>query len=494
MPLNVRRFGTSCLVILVLGLGVMAQAITASNDEMKQRLARARAFVAVRSYTAAAFELDKIRKESADAAIQNIATVLLTNVYLEQGDHKKAQELLIDTFNKAKAVNSTAAYNAYLTCAGQVAKTARGQVERYRLLGMNVSDPSLPNEVNAEIDKMRATLELIVDHAKELGEARKRTSESMALLEETTNVRGAIARDAYDSTRWKNEVADARERLSAAQSTVVEVDENNSKSFSSELIVSAAAAPSQPPQQVRTNEPPRTAGNAAPPTSANTPASGQTTPANSSPVFTNVAINRSDLSGVKDLPKPVMGDLSPAPQPPTQIVAKNEPKVEAPKTEPKKDQPKPVEPPAQIVAQEETAKELPKTADPGVGDSGEKTSGAGAKTPETKGETNGETNVAATPELPANVLVSVGSLMDFATRKVQPTYPSMARTMRQVGLVTVNVVIDEQGEVAEVRNANGPELLKRAALDVVKKWKFRPFSRDGQPVKASGYLSFNFTL
>ncbi|MBK9765808.1 MAG: hypothetical protein IPP63_01605 [Chloracidobacterium sp.] len=28
----------------------------------------------------------------------------------------------------------------------------------------------------------------------------------------------------------------------------------------------------------------------------------------------------------------------------------------------------------------------------------------------------------------------------------------------------------------------------------MRKWKFKPFVRDGQPVRATGYVNFNFAL
>jgi protein TonB len=90
--------------------------------------------------------------------------------------------------------------------------------------------------------------------------------------------------------------------------------------------------------------------------------------------------------------------------------------------------------------------------------------------------------------------VNVGSLLGYATEKVAPAYPSAARSMRAAGVVKVEVVLDENGEVAEVKNATGPSLLVAAAKDAIHKWKFRPVTRDGQAVRAEGYVNFNFTL
>ena len=61
-------------------------------------------------------------------------------------------------------------------------------------------------------------------------------------------------------------------------------------------------------------------------------------------------------------------------------------------------------------------------------------------------------------------------------------------------MVTVTVLVDEQGNVADIQNVTGPGLLQSAAKDAIRKWHFKPFIRDGQPVKAVGYVSFNFTL
>ena len=90
--------------------------------------------------------------------------------------------------------------------------------------------------------------------------------------------------------------------------------------------------------------------------------------------------------------------------------------------------------------------------------------------------------------------IEVGSLVGYATQKSNPVYPLVAKNMRMTGVVKVDLVIDENGLVAEVQNLSGPAMLQRAATDAVKKWKFKPFTRDGQAIKATGFVSFNFSL
>ena len=90
--------------------------------------------------------------------------------------------------------------------------------------------------------------------------------------------------------------------------------------------------------------------------------------------------------------------------------------------------------------------------------------------------------------------MDVGSLVAYATVRSAPVYPPAARTMRASGVVKVELTINEAGDVDEVQKMSGPSLLQTAARDAVRKWKFKPFVRDGQPVKAVGFVNFNFSL
>jgi TonB family protein len=93
-----------------------------------------------------------------------------------------------------------------------------------------------------------------------------------------------------------------------------------------------------------------------------------------------------------------------------------------------------------------------------------------------------------------NAPVAVGSLMSKAKSRVPPSYPTLARTARVTGSVTVFLVVSEKGEVESVMRAEGPQQLQQAAIEAARRWRFNPTVIDGQPVRVTGYLSFNFTL
>jgi TonB family protein len=91
-------------------------------------------------------------------------------------------------------------------------------------------------------------------------------------------------------------------------------------------------------------------------------------------------------------------------------------------------------------------------------------------------------------------LREVGSLLDKATQKVNPSYPQTAKIARITGVVTIYLEVDEKGAVKGVQRASGPQLLRQAAEDAARRWKFRPTVIDGQPVRVVGFIHFNFTL
>ena len=101
---------------------------------------------------------------------------------------------------------------------------------------------------------------------------------------------------------------------------------------------------------------------------------------------------------------------------------------------------------------------------------------------------------AARPAAAGAEPVEVGSLVGIASRTVAPTYPQAARSARVTGRVTVFLLVDERGEVEAIRRTEGPEMLKRAAEDAARRWRFRPTTVNGQPARVTGSIQFNFTL
>ena len=397
---------------------------------MRERISKAKAYIAVRNYNAAIYELENIRRETSDQSVNAVTNVLLMNSYLEMGDYKRAQDFLA-SFYKSYKSNSANGNFYYSSVAAQVVKGARNQVERYRALGLTVSDRNLPLEAVNDIERMRETLEQVITQAKDLSTDKTKSAAALALLEEATNSRSMIARDDYDAKRWRDEVADSREQIQSSSSVVINA-------------MDGTTVANEPPRQlVAANN------------SVTTPTPQASVTGNQeTPIFKPV---------VEQKPKVDSNAVAPQPKPNENLVASLEkPAVSGPaiveeKRDPRRDRVTELTPTPTLEIKKELA--------PAPAQTSESTS-----------------------------ILDVGSLIAYATKQAAPTYPPAAKSMRATGVVKVEVTVDENGDVTEVQKASGPSLLQTAAKDAIKRWKFKPFVREGQPVKATGFVNFNFSL
>ncbi len=79
-------------------------------------------------------------------------------------------------------------------------------------------------------------------------------------------------------------------------------------------------------------------------------------------------------------------------------------------------------------------------------------------------------------------------------KKVEPTYPPLARLAGVDGSVRLQVAIDTDGKVARIVQSSGHPLLVRAASEAAEKYTYRPFIVNGQPVPAIFWIEFDFSL
>jgi len=67
-------------------------------------------------------------------------------------------------------------------------------------------------------------------------------------------------------------------------------------------------------------------------------------------------------------------------------------------------------------------------------------------------------------------------------KSVPPVYPPFARTRHVGGDVTLDALIDANGNVTELKVVSGPPILREAAMAAVQQWKYDPARLNGQPV------------
>ncbi len=87
-----------------------------------------------------------------------------------------------------------------------------------------------------------------------------------------------------------------------------------------------------------------------------------------------------------------------------------------------------------------------------------------------------------------------GALQSSAIKKVQPSYPPIAKAAGAEGAVQVQITVNESGEVADAQVVSGHPLLRDPAIAAAKQWVFKPTEIGGQAKKVQGTLTFNFVL
>jgi periplasmic protein TonB len=76
---------------------------------------------------------------------------------------------------------------------------------------------------------------------------------------------------------------------------------------------------------------------------------------------------------------------------------------------------------------------------------------------------------------------------------VPPQYPPELRKAKVEGAVTLVFVLDETGRVEDLRVENSSRAeFEKPALDAVRRWKFRPGMKDGEPVRTYMKLPIRF--
>jgi protein TonB len=97
-------------------------------------------------------------------------------------------------------------------------------------------------------------------------------------------------------------------------------------------------------------------------------------------------------------------------------------------------------------------------------------------------------------EVKAPVRVSSGVIASMLVRKTIPAYPPIATAAHVEGTVVLQASISAAGTIENLHVASGPAMLRQAALDAVKTWRYRPFELNGEPVEVETTVNVIFSL
>ena len=78
--------------------------------------------------------------------------------------------------------------------------------------------------------------------------------------------------------------------------------------------------------------------------------------------------------------------------------------------------------------------------------------------------------------------------------RVMPEYPFAAKEANVQGDVVIDTLISTNGSVARMKVISGPAMLREAALNALRRWRYQPSELDGKPVAVQMLVTIRFRL
>jgi protein TonB len=74
----------------------------------------------------------------------------------------------------------------------------------------------------------------------------------------------------------------------------------------------------------------------------------------------------------------------------------------------------------------------------------------------------------------------------------EPAYPKLARLIHLKGSVILQAVVSREGKVLTTHVLEGHRLLRGAASNAVRQWRYQPYLLNGQPEDVATIVTVNF--
>lgn len=95
---------------------------------------------------------------------------------------------------------------------------------------------------------------------------------------------------------------------------------------------------------------------------------------------------------------------------------------------------------------------------------------------------------------PRQVALPEDQAAKLLLHKEKIKYPGVAKAARISGTVIVQATITGTGDISNVRPLCGPAVLEEAVVKAVRKWKYRPYLINGEPVELETTITSVFRL
>jgi len=78
--------------------------------------------------------------------------------------------------------------------------------------------------------------------------------------------------------------------------------------------------------------------------------------------------------------------------------------------------------------------------------------------------------------------------------KVEPQYPAKAKAEHIQGDVVMQCVIDKEGKLVVTKLLSGHPVLAEPSLEVVRQWRYKPYTLNGEPVEVETTITIKFHM
>lgn len=92
------------------------------------------------------------------------------------------------------------------------------------------------------------------------------------------------------------------------------------------------------------------------------------------------------------------------------------------------------------------------------------------------------------------VAISSGVATGMLIHSTAPDYPPIAKTAHVAGTVELHATIAANGTIKDLHAVSGPVMLRQAALDAVRNWRYKPYKLNNQPVEVETTVYVVFAL
>jgi protein TonB len=107
---------------------------------------------------------------------------------------------------------------------------------------------------------------------------------------------------------------------------------------------------------------------------------------------------------------------------------------------------------------------------------------------------NGPGQIKVKSAQPRIVTVSSGVAVGMLVQKTTPAYPPIAKTAGVSGTVVLEAIISKQGTIEDLHVVSGPVMLRKAAEDAVRTWRYHPYKLNNEPTEVQTTVNVIFSL